>query len=73
MRIATAATATLFAFAVVMAGLEIGTFGFKFFTFRSAGTGETGGSETDQQFLAQQAAAAAAHTPGRHSAKSASG
>jgi hypothetical protein len=83
MRIATAATATLLAFAVVMAGVEIGTFGFKFFVFRTA-VGESGpGVPTDQQFLAQQAAAAKAaaakpaahkaHTPGRHSAKSTSG
>jgi hypothetical protein len=85
MRIATAATATLFAFAVIMAGVEIGTFGLKFFVFRTA-VGESGpGVPTDQQFLAQQAAAAKpaahkaepaahkAHTPGRHSAKSTSG
>jgi hypothetical protein len=76
MRIATAATATLLAFAVVSAGVEIGTFGFKFFTFRETGAGETGPNPgTDQQFLAKQAAAkaAAAHTPGKHSAKSTSG
>jgi hypothetical protein len=77
MRFATAATASLFAFAVIMAGVEIGTFGFKFFVFRTA-VGESGpGVPTDQQFLAQQAAAAKAaahkaHTPGRHSAKSTS-
>jgi hypothetical protein len=75
MRIATAATATLFAFAVVMAAVEIGTFGFKFFVFRTA-VGESAPTvPTDQQFLAQEAAAAKAaahkvHTPGRHSAKS---
>jgi hypothetical protein len=76
MRIATAATATLLAFAVVSAGVEIGTFGFKFFTFRSSGTGETGPNPgTDQQFLARQATAkaTAAHRPGKHSAKSTSG
>jgi hypothetical protein len=83
MRIATAATATLFAFAVIMAGVEVGTFGLKFFVFRTA-VGESGpGVPTDQQFLAQEAAAAKvaaakhpahkAHTPGRHSAKSTSG
>jgi hypothetical protein len=78
MRIATAATATLVAFAVIMAGVEIGTFGLKFFVFRTA-VGESGpGVPTDQQFLAQQAAAARAvvhhqDTPGRHSAKSTSG
>jgi hypothetical protein len=76
MRIATAATATLLAFAVTSAGVEIGTFGFKFFTFRSSGTGETGPNPgTDQQFLARQAAAKAtvAHRPGKHSAKTTSG
>ena len=77
MRIAAGATATLFAFAVITAGVEIGTFGPKFFVFREAGAGETGGAETDQNFLAQEAAAAKtaaqkAHTPGRHSAKSTS-
>jgi hypothetical protein len=57
--------------------VEIGTFGFKFFTFRETGAGETGsGGGTDQQFLAKKAAAAkaaAAPTPGKHSAKSTSG
>lgn len=77
MRIATATTAALFSIAVVAAGANIAHFGFKFFTFREAGAGETGGSETDQNFLAQQAAAAKAaaqgHTPGKHSATSTSG
>jgi hypothetical protein len=82
MRIAAGATASLAAFAVLVAGVEIAHFGPKFFVFRSAGAGETGSSETDQQFLAQQAAAAKAaaakanaptHTPGKHSAKSTSG
>jgi hypothetical protein len=78
MHVAAAATATLFMFAVVMAAVEIGTFGPRFFVFRSTGTGETGpNAPTDQQFLAQEAAAAKAaaqraHTPGRHSAKSTS-
>jgi hypothetical protein len=79
MRVATAASAALFLFAAGTGVVEAGLHGFKFFTFRSSGTGETGPSVgSDQQFLAQQAAppkAAAhkAHTPGRHSAKSASG
>jgi hypothetical protein len=77
MRIATAATATLFSFAVITAAAEIGMHGFNFFVFRSGGTGETAPTVgTDQQFLAHQAAAAkavAAHTPGRHSAKHTSG
>ena len=77
MRIATAATVSLFAFTVIAAGANIAHFGFKFFTFREAGAGETGGSESDTNFLAQQAAAAKAaaqaHTPGKHSAKTTSG
>jgi hypothetical protein len=79
MRVATAASAALFLFAAGTGVVEAGLHGFKFFTFRSSGTGETGPSVgSDQQFLAQQAAppkAAAhkAHTPGRHSAKSTSG
>jgi hypothetical protein len=79
MRVATAATATLFAFALVSAAVEIGTFGFKFFVFRTA-VGESAPTvPTDQQFLAHEAAEAKAaaaktapqkaHTPGRHSAK----
>jgi hypothetical protein len=76
MRIATAATATLFSFAALTGATEIALHGFKFFVFRSGGTGETAPTVgTDQQFLAHQAAAAkaaASHTPGRHSAKSTS-
>jgi len=77
MRIATAATVSLFSIAVIAAGANIAHFGFKFFTFREAGAGETGGSEFDTNFLAQQAAAAKAaaqgHTPGKHSAKTTAG
>jgi hypothetical protein len=77
MRIATAATATLFSFAALTGATEIGLHGFKFFVFRAGGTGESAPNvPTDQQFLAQQAAAAktaVAHTPGRHSAKIVSG
>jgi len=77
MRIATVATATLFAITLLAAGSEIAHFGLKFFTFRESGAGETGGSNFDTNFLAQQAAAAKAaaqgHTPGKHSAKTTSG
>jgi hypothetical protein len=71
-RVAAAATSALFLFAVATGATELGLHGFKFFVFRSGGTGETAGSETDQQFLAQQAAAAhhAAAPKGRHVIKS---
>jgi hypothetical protein len=81
MRIATAATATLFSFAALTGATELGLHGFKFFVFRETGVGETGPTApTDQQFVAQQAAAAKAaaakaatpHRPGKHSAKSTS-
>jgi hypothetical protein len=84
-RVAATATAALFLFAVASAGVEVATFGFKFFVFRTA-VGESGpGVPTDQQFLAQEAAAAkaaaakataakataqTAQRPVRHSAKS---
>jgi hypothetical protein len=55
MRIATCASAALLVFALVSGATEIGLRGFKFFVFRSGGTGETAGSETDQQFLARKA------------------
>jgi hypothetical protein len=87
-RVAATATAALVTFAVVSAGVEVATFGLKFFVFRTA-VGESGpGVPTDQQFLAQEAASAheaadkaaaakpAAHkpaTPGRHSAKKTTG
>jgi hypothetical protein len=85
MRIVTATTATLLSFAVLTGATELGLHGFKFFVFRQTGTGETGqpDHETDQQFLAQQAAAAKGalpkpatqktHRPGRHSANTTSG
>jgi len=80
MRIAASVTAASFLFAVAAGATELGSHGFKFFVFRQTGTGETGqpDTETDQQFLARQAAAKhatatagaqRAHTPGRHSAK----
>jgi hypothetical protein len=55
MRIATCASAALLVFAIVSGATEIGLRGFKFFVFRPGGTGETAGSETDQQFLARKA------------------
>jgi hypothetical protein len=78
MRIATAATVSLFSISVIAAGANIAHFGFKFFTFRETGAGETGpNGGSDQDFLAQKAAAAKAaaqgHTPGKHSATTTSG
>ena len=77
MRVATATTVSLVSIAMIAAGANIAHFGFKFFTFRESGAGETGGSNFDTNFLAQQAAAAKAaaqgHTPGKHSAKTTSG
>jgi hypothetical protein len=73
MRIAAAATAALFSFAVLTGAVEMGLHGFKFFVFRQTGTGETGqpDTKTDQQFLAQQAAAAhhSVAPKGRHVTK----
>jgi hypothetical protein len=71
MRVAAFATAACFVFAAGTGAAEIGLHGFKFFTFRGGGVGETGGDQTDQQFQAQQAAAAhqAAAPTGRHAAK----
>ncbi len=72
MRIATAATAALFSIAVISGATEIGLHGFPFFVFRQGATGETGGSETDHQFLAKEAAAAhrVVSAKGRHHKKS---
>jgi hypothetical protein len=74
-RVAATASAVLFAITVLAAGSEIAHFGVKFFTFRASGVGETGGTSTDQSFLAQQAKAAnsGTQTPGKHSAKTTSG
>jgi hypothetical protein len=80
MRIAASVTAASFLFAVAAGATELGSHGFRFFVFRQTGTGETGrpDTETDQQFLARQAAAEhaiaragaqRALTPGRHSAR----
>jgi hypothetical protein len=60
-RVAATATAALFLCALSTGTTELALHGFKFFVFRSAGTGETGPSApSDQQFLAQEAAAAKA-------------
>ncbi len=58
MRAVTYATAAALAFATVAAGTEIAEHGLSFFTFRNGGTGETPGTETDQQFEAQHQKAA---------------
>jgi hypothetical protein len=55
MRIAVAATAALFTFAVGSGAVELAAHGLAFSVFREAGAGETGGSQTDAQFLAQHA------------------
>ena len=65
-RVATAAAAGLVVFAVAVGSAEVAHNGFRFFVFRAGNTGETAGNETDQQFLAQQAAAH--HSTGRHAA-----
>jgi hypothetical protein len=57
MRLATYATAALLLFAVICGVTEVGLHGFGFFVFRAGGVGQTAGSETDQQYLARQAAA----------------
>jgi hypothetical protein len=72
MRIAAGTTATLLAIAAISGAAEVGLHGFKFFVFRGGGVGQTAGTETDQQFLARQKAAAhhAAEPKGRHHKKS---
>jgi hypothetical protein len=72
MRIATYSTAALLSFAVISGAAEIGVHGYKFFVFRGGGVGQTPGNETDQQFLAREAAAAhhAAAPRGRHARRS---
>jgi hypothetical protein len=78
-RVAGAAAAALLLFALTAGTTELALHGFKFFVFRSGGTGETGPTiGSDQQFLAKQAAAAKAAAreadkPGRLSAKHTSG
>jgi hypothetical protein len=72
MRIATYSSAALLSFAVISGVTEAGLHGFKFFVFRAGGVGQTPGNETDQQFLAREAAAAhhAQAPKGRHARKS---
>jgi hypothetical protein len=71
MRVTTYATTALLLFAVITGAAEMGLHGFKFFVFRPGGTGETSGSETDQQFLARQAVTAhhVVAPEGRHAIK----
>jgi hypothetical protein len=64
--VATVAAAGLVVLAATVGSAELAHNGFRFFLFRAGNTGETAGNETDQQFLAQQAAAAP-HTV-RHAA-----
>jgi hypothetical protein len=59
MRIAASLTAASFLFAVATGLTELGLHGYQHFVFRPTGIG-SGGTETDQQFVAQQAAAAKA-------------
>jgi hypothetical protein len=61
-RLATAGVAGLVLFAVAAGATQVAVHGYQFFVFRQGGTGSTGGNTTDDQFLAQQAAA-------RHAAK----
>ena len=72
MRVATYSTAALLSFAVISGAAEVGLHGYKFFVFRGGGVGQTPGDETDQQFLAREAAAAHhdAAPKGRHARKS---
>jgi hypothetical protein len=65
--VATIAAAGLVIFAITVGSAELAHNGLRFFVFRAGNTGETAGNETDQQFLAQQAAAAH-HSTGRHAA-----
>jgi len=63
--VAAIAATGLVVFAIAAGSTEMAHNGLKFFVFRAGNTGETAGNETDQQFLAQQAAAAH-HSTGRH-------
>jgi hypothetical protein len=58
MRVFVWATAAALAFAAISASTEIAEHGLSFFLFREGATGETGGTQTDQQFEAQQQKAA---------------
>jgi hypothetical protein len=70
MRIAASVTAASVLFAVGTGVTEFGLHGYKFFVFRATGIG-SGGTETDQQFLAQQATTAKAATAKAATAKAA--
>jgi hypothetical protein len=61
MRIARYGTAALLVLTLASGAAEIGLHGWKFFTFREAGQGQSTDGPTDQQFLSRQAA------PARHS------
>lgn len=70
MRVATYATTALVFFTLITGATEVGLHGFKFFLFREGGIGQTASSETDQQFLARQAAVHHVVAPkGRHHKK----
>jgi hypothetical protein len=67
LRVAAAATAAFVLVALSAGTAELALHGFTFFVFRGGGVGETGGTATDQQFLAKEAAAAkAAADPADH-------
>jgi hypothetical protein len=70
MRIAASVTAASVLFAVGTGVTEFGLHGYKFFVFRATGIG-SGGTETDQQFLAQQATSAKAPAAKAAAAKAA--
>jgi hypothetical protein len=56
-RLATIGAAGLVILAVAVGSTEVATHGYKFFVFRQGGTGSSGNSTTDDQFLSQQNAA----------------
>ena len=56
-RLAAVGAAGLVLFALAAGSTEVAMHGYQFFVFRQGGTGSTGGNTTDDQFLAQQAAA----------------
>jgi hypothetical protein len=68
MRKVAACVAALCLLGAATGGSELALHGWKFFVFRGGGVGQTSGTETDQQFLARQAAAARrdAAPAGRH-------
>jgi hypothetical protein len=68
MRKVTACVAALCLLGAASGAGELAEHGWKFFVFRGGGVGQTSGNQTDQQFLARQAAQAhhAAQPGGRH-------